>query len=297
MTVGAVDFVLTHFNTDISMSVLATLDSGSVPDELSTDATAILEISQTAIQNVFTFQSDSFDVNDVSATDIKYFVNFNSAWPSEPELSLNPALAMMDHPNSSGGYLVDNNNINTNKKLVKHDFLRYLADELFNTPYGVDLFNNESQLLADLRAQGQANWINNMKKKMEDLDSEDGVLAADDSQGLVVDNYTNKKCTTDNYTSNQNIARELFRQILGSNQQARFQQTTFDSETKQAPIPIRAGDSISFRFTVNPAPNQHLLTGLSTPIQARTYRIKLNVVATDNDVDNTEEAAEEIPPV
>ena len=294
MSEGAVNFILTHFNTDISMSVLATLDSGVVPDALETDATAILEISQADIQNVFTFQSDSFDVNDLSATDIKYFVNYVAApWP--PALSLNPALAMMDHANSSGGFLVDNTNILANKKLVKHDFLRYLADELFNTPYGVDLFNNETELLDDLRTQGQNSWLNSMKQKMLDLDSTNGTAGSDDTLGLVVDAYTGLKCTTDNYTSNQNIARELFRQILGANQQARFANLTIDNTTKQAPIPILTGDSISFRFSVTPAPDQHLLTGLASAIEPRVYRIKLNVVADAESVNNTAEAEDEIP--
>jgi hypothetical protein len=52
----------------------------------------------------------------------------------------------------------------------------------------------------------------------------------------------------------------------------------------QAPIPLLAGDTISFRFQINPKPDQHLLTGVS-PLPGRSYVIKLMVVS--NDANNT----------
>jgi hypothetical protein len=37
--------------------------------------------------------------------------------------------------------------------LVKHDFIRYISN-LFNTPYGTDLFSNETELITDLNNLG-----------------------------------------------------------------------------------------------------------------------------------------------
>jgi len=282
-----VEFVLSHFNTDITMSTLASIEAGSAAVPLDVDATAVLEISREAIRNVFTFQSDSFDVDNVNATDIHYFVNMK-AWPSSPALSLNPALAMMNHSNSLNGFLAADTAILANKKLVKHDFLRYLAKKLFNTEYGVDLFNNETQLLKDLRTKGQTNWETNMLAKLNSLDSDTGTAAA-----LINDTYSGGKCTTDDFTGTDNICRELFRQILGANQLSRFRDLTIDATTRQQPVPIEVNDSISFKFTVNPAADQEKLTGLSAPIPSRSYRIRLNVVAgvANNTVEDATENA------
>jgi hypothetical protein len=38
--------------------------------------------------------------------------------------------------------------------LVKHDFIRYISNNLFNTPYGTDLFSNETELITDLNNLG-----------------------------------------------------------------------------------------------------------------------------------------------
>ena len=49
--------------------------------------------------------------------------------------------------------------------------------------------------------------------------------------------------------------------------------TIQDTEHKQ-PIPFIDGDRISFKITIHPAPNQHLLTGTSD-ISPRSYHIQL----------------------
>jgi hypothetical protein len=41
-----------------------------------------------------------------------------------------------------------------NKLLVKHDFMRYISNSLFSTPYGSDLFKNESELITNLNGCG-----------------------------------------------------------------------------------------------------------------------------------------------
>ena len=77
----------------------------------------------------------------------------------------------------------------------------------------------------------------------------------------------NRVGTTDEFTSNQNLSRELFRQVLNQGV-SRFNDVTFADITvggatisHTAPIPFEADDSISYKFTVNPATNQEALTG------------------------------------
>ena len=53
-----------------------------------------------------------------------------------------------------------------------------------------------------------------------------------------------------------------------------FQQ--FLDQFNQAPIPFIHGDSISYKFSINPAVGQETLTGVP-PFAGRTYRIQLNI--------------------
>jgi hypothetical protein len=43
-------------------------------------------------------------------------------------------------------------------------------------------------------------------------------------------------------------------------------------------VPFMEGDSIYYSVVVTPDPNQHLITGLSTPISSKKYILKLNIV-------------------
>ena len=65
----------------------------------STDATAVLYVRLSDINNVFMYQSDANDITNVTADDIKYYV-FHRKWPTE--LKVNPSHAMLDKPESAG---------------------------------------------------------------------------------------------------------------------------------------------------------------------------------------------------
>ena len=274
-----IDFVLDKFSGAYTMATLATMYSGATPTLLDVSATATYYISQTNINNVFKFQSDSWDFNDISASDIRYFIHMDQ-WPSD--LLINPVNAMLDSPGSSNAILQVGI---PNRMLVKHDFIRYLALKLFNTASGVDLFNNEVDLVTALNTMGDASFqadISGTLWKYATTSSR-----AVDSTEFILDASSNLKCTTDNLTSNENICRELFNQILNNNKN-RFSDVVFDGYN-QASLPIIAGDSISYKFTVHPATNQNTLTGVPA-FGGRSYRIKLivdNGVGTNTVTDET----------
>ena len=265
---SSVNFVLNKFSNSYTMSVSATLDAGSSVAIGDISAVAVYYISQDDIQKVFRFQADSYDVNDISNTDIKYFIDMQS-WPTN--LLINPSNAMLDKADSNGALLQVGN---PPKMLVKHDFVRYLASKLFNTAQGVDLFNNESELIGNLNQMGNTSFedISGILWKNSTLNTS---IPADGTN-RVIDLSTNWVATTNNFTTNDNICRELFQQIL-KNSASRFNTIVLDG-TGTAPLPIVSGDSISYKFTVNPAPSQETLTGVS-PFGGRTYQIKLLVTS------------------
>lgn len=267
-----VQFTLPYLSSAYTLLQLATIDAGSPSTVYDASATAVYYISQDAINAVFRFEADSFDVNDISATDVRFFTDMTQ-WPSD--LLINPVNGMLDQAQSSGSILQVGI---PNRMLVKHDFIRYLAFKLFNTAQGVDLFNNEQALVNNMNTLGN--------RTFQDISatlwthSTTSSLAVD-GVNYILDLSSNMKCTTSNYTTSDNLCRELFLQVVYSNKN-RFSTVIFDGNG-QAPVPIYAGDSISFLLTVFPAANQNLLTGVA-PFGGRTYKIKLLVGAGTNTV-------------
>ena len=89
-----------------------------------------------------------------------------------------------------------------------------------------------------------------------------------------MDGSSNYYYTTDNLTTNDNICRELLQQMLHFNV-GRFANLTPDRNNLIS-LPILNGDNICFNYTINPAPDQHALTGVPS-FPGRVYKIKIVV--------------------
>jgi hypothetical protein len=265
---SSIDFVLDRFSAAYTLSQSATMFEGTSIAFTDASATAVFYVSEANMKNVFKFQSDSFDINDLSASDIRYFT-YMSNWPEG--LVINPVNAMLDKAESANA--ITSVGI-PNKMLVKHDFIRYLALKLFNTPSGVDLFNNENELIAHLNDMGNASYQNDISGSLWKYAT--NASTAVDNTNFILDASSNDKCTTDHLTSNDNICRELFNQILYANK-SRFSDISFNIEDGVCSLPILSGDSISYRFTVFPKAGQNDITGVPA-FGGRSYRIKLLIV-------------------
>lgn len=253
----AVDFVLTGLDQTFTLGVSGELAGAAAP-AIDVSCVATYNIKTSDMLNVFKFQTDSFDVNNVDASDIKYYVYMN-AWPAD--LSLNPANA---HTLSSTPILPISADVVPKRNFVKHDFVRYLALRLFNTAYGVDLFSNESELLSDIVTKGATAAANIVTA----LNAVNQASAANGSAP--------HKYSQNNLTTSSNFSRELLRQVA-HHAPARFNGISDISGIQS--IPLQTGDSISFKVSITAATNQHLLTERPTAIETRSYRIKLNLTA------------------
>jgi len=156
----------------------------------------------------------------------------------------------------------------TSKNLMKHDYLRYLSYRLFNTPFGVDLFSNETALLENIATKG-ATVHSNIQNSLATVDTSN-VAGTLDASGFRY--FVNSDST------NTNLSRELLRQIA-ANAPARFATVTDTSGVQS--IPLLAEDSINILLTVYATPGQNALTGVAA-IPARTYTIKLVMKSPDN---------------
>ena len=262
------EFGLDALYADVQMTVMGGLSGSAVPT-MATDATAVFLVDIDHMRSVFRFKTDSADMTDASANDLRYYIRMAN-WPS-----LNLANAMMNHVDSASPIAAG---FAANKMLVAHDYTRYLAKKLFGTHQGVDLFNNEVALLQNVRLRCGSGTGRAWAVIVSRLTSVS--TTGDDEDFVVVD--ASGSYTTNAFTSTTNICRELFQQLV-STVPGRFSALS-DTSAEQS-LPFEVDDAISFKLNINAATNQHLLTGV-LPIAPRSYKIKL-VMKAAADVINT----------
>ena len=259
-----VNFTLSGLNQNFTLGVSGELAAAAAA-ALDVSASAVYNIKLSDMLKVFKFQSDSFDVNDVSASDIKYYVfSENPNWPTD--LVLNPANADM----SGTPIFATGGDILANKNKVKHDFVRYLAQQLFNTPYGVDLFSNEDALLTDLVSKG-ATAHTAIKTALAAVNT----TSADLSNNVDV---SGNFYATNALTGETNFSRELMRQIANGAPQ-RF--ATIDPSNGIQSVPLDDNDTINFKVSISGAAGQNALTSRVGALDTRVYKISLILKADD----------------
>ena len=254
-----VNFVLTHLDDTLSMDLSGSLDAAAVAIA-DASACAVFQLTVADLKAVFKFQSDSMDISNAAATDIKYYV-YPAAWP----VGVNVAHAMMQGAaavGTTGAMTVEGGTYDDNRNLLKHDFVRYLSYKLFNTIFGVDLFNNETELLENIVGHG-----NTIKTGIVTKLTAVGVTG---SNGSLLDN-SGSKYFTNAETSTANICRVIMRQ-LASTSPDRF--TTMDASSAIQSVPFVADDALYFKVTVAAAAEQNSLTSVGA-INNRTYNIKI----------------------
>ena len=275
---SSIAFSLPALNQSYTLDICGSL-LAAAPDAMTdVSAVATYHIKKSVLRSVFKFHSDSADINNVDASDTRYYV-FMSNWPHDA--SLNPAHASM----TTYPMLATGSDIVSNKNLVKHDFVRYLAYKLFNTVYGVDLFNNELELLNDISSKGRTAAAS-IITVLNDVSTTSTKSSPAPIFPLGTDS-SNNKFTMNDASGNTNICRELIRQIA-SIAPERFHYGVSDasgvdlSGNPYREVPIENGDSLNFKVSITPASNQHQLTSRSQ-FETRVYKIRL-LVSEDTNV-------------
>ena len=263
-------FSLVGLNQSFNLTTLASLDTLNLIAD-TTDATAVFYVRLSDMTDIFKYQSDAIDVNDVNATDLKYYV-FNRKWPAE--LKINPSHAMLNKADSTG-MLGTTELFAESKMLVKHDFVRYLALKLFNTIHGVDLFKNETDLQENATYYGES-----IRHNIQEIMS--GISTTSGDEGMAYDASGNKYLTN-SASGNTNLCRELMRQISAS-VASRYYNNGADN-TGMKTVPLREEDTITFKVTIQAAATQNVLTGVSE-IPSRSYTIKLVLKSSVTNVTN-----------
>jgi len=261
-----VELILNELNTEIT-STKALLDGKQVLLD-GIDACAVYDgISVNLMKSIFLFQTDS---EYEQTKKIKYYTFTN------PEFNIKLSESTLDHIQANRAIV----NLRNNTMFLSNDFIRYLAQCLFGTHQGVDLFVNEEDLNNDLKNKldNSMDQNYNLMQSINAIDGTDASLNTDTVKKYVYDHrigrYVNcyTKYFMDNYDNNKNLCRELMLQMLYYNPE-RFANLEDTKDTQ--PLPFISGDTLNFKISVYPSQGQELLTGLQSPINKRTYQIKI----------------------
>jgi len=271
----AIDLVISQFNQDASLSVIASL---LYNDPLTLDASATVDISCDIqiFKNIFQFSIDDLvKLNDpnTNQTDLHFYVVHDA---------INPLTTFsMDRSSYVSRGAVTTVDARTgvaftqSEMHISQDYLRYLAKQIFGTYSGVDLIYNETALVADICNNIQSAWRTDYNI-LYSIDSVSSSLLGPDETGY---KYYDNSGSLNNYSNN--ICRTLFEQMI-SVDPVRFDTSTngiLDTSAAQ-PLPFQLGDSISFKFNVQAHPEQvSLLTG--GHITDHSYKIKIHLVSSN----------------
>ena len=251
----AIDFFLNaEFLSTATGLTAGTVTSGTTSDDASLyDAKAGCNISLATAQSLFQFKTDSLDMSDTASEDILYKLNYTtSATPLSADFVANTLM-------TANGITIDNAT-----KSIPHDFIGYLAQSLFGTSKGVDLFTNEEAMVTSVQT-----------KSVEAFDARLVELA-----GYGDLTYGGVKTDGTTTVTNGNPSKMVFNHIMTSDN-ARFADISSYKigETDYFKMPISVGDSINFVLSIT-SPNDKTIVGSpGTAIANRKYQIKMTVVA------------------
>ena len=280
MTSEEIDWTDENNSTTFQLYALGTYDdageqannrsAGADADaDAGADADAVFYVKLSDMLSVFKFRTPretdgslNIAIFDASS-DIQYYV-FRKCWPTS--LKINPSHAMLNKNESSGMLTGVGSSFAANKSLVKHDFIRYISHQLFNTINGVDFLSNESELLENIVYYGDVARVGIMSVlDTVGTQSADITMAADAS---------GNRYLTNTQTSNTNISRELLRQIY-LNVPERLAELQDASGGAMLSVPLVENDTLNIKVVVESSPGQHTLTNRESAIPPRSYNIKL----------------------
>lgn len=234
---------------DVAVTSSSATLSGSSSVSFDGSANVSVSIPLATFKSLFQYHTDSADVTDASNVDVLFRTVYST--------SASPLGLDIDTSALVGTGAIDTSAISSVNH-VTHDYVRYLAQMLFNTHLGVDLFNNEEALRSSLNAS----FKTQLNTVLLDL-NDDGVT---DQEGT-------------------SPSRTIFNQLI-ANQPSRFNdivayQSEVVNDKQWYYMPGIVGDKFYFLLRVSSASDQQKLTAPSstTQIGDRTYLICANIVA------------------
>ena len=299
MANNSINISLLAFDKIVSINTAGVVSS-SLPSFTpgQNDPIAKVDIKLSAFKEMFAFYSDYVDVDNVLASDRLHYI-------AHDKIPL-PGVITKSDPTfdaANGLYINSSSLVTTNVKAssnpmggnltaadqtIQKDYVRHLADILFSTPYGVDLFINESALDASVQAALNSAWSSCLED-MRKISNKSPVENDDDLKGNFGSKYLEN--FPDNHTNpRKNICSDLLNALLTSKPE-RFQDmttlelssndlsnfTASSTITKLFSLPLLENDSIRIKVTLKPNAGQESFGRTASVItnNERSYFIDL----------------------
>jgi len=255
---SAVDIVLQAFDSSFVLTQQAILPDLSYSLDVSAEINLTQQISAADLSGVFFFKTDE-DITSLptDSSYVEYYVDRTQF--TGGAATLNP----MNGTVGTGSYTAGDH--------LAKDFLRDMAQQLFNTHFGVDLFTNEDAVITDISGKA-ATVAADIFTLIGNVDKTNGI-------NMGGTNATYGKYKKDD-VSTTNLTREILNQLLT------LSPTRFTDKTALRlggvpglyGMPFVAGDSISYKLSVTAHASQNttVATGKGV-LGTRTYRIKFLV--------------------
>ena len=276
-------------------------------EEILADADAVLYVTKEQLRDIFKFQTDAADITNALAEDVSgdLFENADIKFYTYHEkftdiaADLNPANAVVDAATAivSTDATMGGSPYPSEKMMVAHDFVRHMAEDMFTTPYAVDLFSNEIELLNNIRTVCGLGPSPDATKKYV-LENIGEKIKAVDVAGTLTELETD--VNGDKYMPNDdildanevkvNLGRILFNQMLADVTRITSwldpSNVELDENTNPRdgpiPLPFMDGDELIFKVILKAAAGQHELVRENNEVADREYRIIWRVGSTPN---------------
>jgi len=250
------------------------------------NAVAQCDVPLEEMRGMFVFQTDHFDVDDVAATDVRFYIDSNNI-PSAADIGFPTAIVGNGKVSSVG---VSGSALSNSDLIIGKDYIRHLANKLFNTPFGVDIFINESALVASVNDALNKVWVSCAQ------DLQNNSITGDSSANAYLQGTTSHKYqlsgvrTTDN---SFNFGCELFKMLVSRTPSRFTDLTTLEVDSVQASrvdpaarnlykLPLQVGDQILIRVGLKPHPDQTSFQNSTKDLEIqddlRVYIMVLNLV-------------------
>ena len=273
-------FVFEFFNLDVSNEFSVNPTFQNTIDDISgfsdVSAVSMIDVSLVTFNEMFAIQVDSSNIDDLSATDIKYGFNPNFA---------NITTLFDDISFSKSVIKYGNINRYYDNQTIEYDYIRHLSKEITGGLSAVDIFNNESELREHVcELDTSFSSLLNTSIYNAFIDSSGSFKTADQISSTL--NYSSlyssaKSLFTINVNagdiSSVDVSRvvTLFEDISNESNDV----TTDDPSLGEITIPLKfhKNDKIALRFTYEQATKNPIDLVSSITIENRSYKILLNL--------------------
>ena len=282
LAAGALQMSLVSLDKMVRIDEKGVLSSAPyIPAFETWDAVAQCNVPLETIRSMFVFQTDHFDVDDICEDAARFYID-SANIPNAAAIGLPTAIVgngKVSSLNAAGTAL------SPSDLVIGKDYIRHLANRLFNTPFGVDLFINEEALVTSVNNALNKIWVS----CAEDLQDISNTGQNENLQG--VGNY--KYLSTTDCCCTCNFGSELF-EMLVSRAPSRFtdlstlqvgavQAARVDPDARNLyKLPLKVGDQILIRVGLKPDPLQDSFQGSTKDLEIRAdlrvYIIVLNLV-------------------